>query len=534
MFPKGDGDNQNQDQNQQPTSVINDVSPAPSQTMVRPDVVAPAQPQAFSVNETAPGVSTQLEPSQNSGTAAGAFGGNASSVLGSQIPQTPPKKSFNKKIIFSLSAVALVLILGAGYVFGFYLPNKPENAYNTAFKRTNKAFNTIISNLTDKNQVSKLEKSEINGKAEGEAGGTKYSGELTSKNDKSRLDLQASVSVDSGESGKADVKLNVLSEQKEGSEFPDIYFKVAGLSEIGAFLPESLLSYDDAWVLIDSNYLKKTIDEYKDVLQGAAEDESATKADLHITAEDVNEVGAVLNAKISEYILTADQNKAVLKQKRFVGKEKTDDINTFHYEMYISKANFANFCKALGNDFYNTKAYKRISGDSENTINDNKQSAVEGCDDAANDINEDDTFDMWVDAKYKLIHKIQVATSDDKKSYVEFGQTYKGGDSVRLFMNGYEDEGKTKITGYTDINFKAMSSNSEYTVSADDGNFKLNLVTSTTDKDIVIDKPKEAKSFEEFMNSLYGGGSNVNDDPLYLQGLESEISQDLEFDVNRL
>ncbi|QQS18731.1 hypothetical protein IPL68_01455 [Candidatus Saccharibacteria bacterium] len=51
-------------------------------------------------------------------------------------------------------------------------------------------------------------------------------------------------------------------------------------------------------------------------------------------------------------------------------------------------------------------------------------------------------FDVWIDAKYKLVHQVRVpAEQGNDKVYTEFGQLYKGGDDLSLFVR-YHDGGE--------------------------------------------------------------------------------------------
>src|SRR5688500_18121467 len=58
------------------------------------------------------------------------------------------KKGFGglgkKKALVAAGAAAVVVLGAAGYVFGFYLPNKPENVYKSALSNTGEGYQALI------------------------------------------------------------------------------------------------------------------------------------------------------------------------------------------------------------------------------------------------------------------------------------------------------------------------------------------------------------------------------------------------------
>src|SRR5690606_31032379 len=71
---------------------------------------------------------------------------------------TPPKKS--KKPLFVGLFVALAVVLGsAGYVFGYYIPNKPENVWKTGLNRSGDTLAKLVAESTTEQKIEKLKSS---------------------------------------------------------------------------------------------------------------------------------------------------------------------------------------------------------------------------------------------------------------------------------------------------------------------------------------------------------------------------------------
>ena len=98
-----------------------------------------------------------------------------------------------------------------------------------------------------------------------------------------------------------------------------------------------------------------------------------------------------------------------------------------------------------------------------------KKSSIKACQDTVQrSVKESDVFDVWIDAKYKLVHQVRLPEKQgDNTVYTEFGQVYKGGDDLSLFVR-YHNDGDSPydvkstldtntVTGVTTANVDASS-----------------------------------------------------------------------------
>jgi hypothetical protein len=456
-------------------------APSPSTPVdsVTPDVSpqvfgqAPVAQEVEGVAAAAPHVSTfDAEPTSGKAQVFGKDGG---------------KKGFTRKKLLIVSGSTLaVLLLAAGAVFGLYLPNTPGNVYNTGVERSGDALNTLVASATAVDKLKSYTTSNIQGSVSAKVEGSEYSGDFTTSFDKISSDSGVNIAfkADGGQTQKLTVKS--LTQLPESSLYPDVYLQITGLKALGldAFVP-GVSDYDGKWIYASSDYLKSLGGDY-----GITAGDN-TKSE--VTASDIASLVRAGWKETQDYVFTTDKDKAVLQQTSFVGKEEVDGIKTYHYKMKLNAAHVKDYCVALTSAVTATDAYKKLSGQSDSEIADAKKEASKSCDDTAKDITKDnDSFDMWVDAKYKLIHKYRFTDPDNKQAYFDVGQNYTGGDKISLFVNYVDGKAKTKgaFTLDTDVKADTTAATLEVTNSSDDS-FKITakLNATVSDKAVKITKP---------------------------------------------
>ena len=430
------------------------------------------------------------------------------------ISMVASKKRGKKRVILVSALIFLVIVGFGGYVFAFFIPSKPENVFLTALDRSGQGFDTVVTKVTNKAQLDRFKKGEFNGTANVNYPPLKIDGKLDLKYDNSRLDFNTSAVVSEDGQTEKTYKAQVLTDIKNGSTYPDIYFIINGINQLGLeSLVPGIEKLDNTWIKVDEKYLKDTVEQYQSLLTSGG-DTDVTKDPPKLTNDDVTELSKLSSSLIREYILTKDSSKGILVNKSFSGKEKTDGLNTYHYVIGINKDNYVTACIDSSNRLFDSTAYRRLTSVSEDDVKKTKEEAKKGCEDSKKDIKDDETFDLWVDGKYKLIYKIRVVSDGNSDESTEIGQKYSGDDDLHFFVN-YENK-KDKTTGkFTlDINTKSLVSKIKLTAdtlhSDTAGKFEISIDGKPLDSDISIDKPTNPKSIKDVIKELgLGSGEEI-------------------------
>lgn len=423
-------------------------------------------------------------------------------------PLTPPPTSYNsKKPNKKLFAIAggglLAMLLLGGFVFGYYIPNKPQNVYKTGLNRSGQAVNKIVTKATEKQTLDAVKKSEMTVDVTATLKDASYSGNLSTKFDTTKAD--GNLKVTAKHTGDPDKVFTTkfLGELKAGSKYPSIYLQFAGVKAFGfdSTLP-GIANYENKWISIDETYLKSL---------GLTEKDVSDSQKKQITAEDIAEEARALASVTTDYVLTANPQKAVFEQKKFVGKEKVDGRSAYHYLMGINKTHAGDYCKAVVDKVTETQIYKKLASSDSQSLETAKKEAVTGCQDSVkNDIKDTDTFDLWIDAGNKLIYKIRVTDKDNNKSYLDIGQNYKGGDDISLFVNAHDEAGQsdTKATLSTNIKTHVTTGSLKLDGSKSDDAYKVEVTLSAKpyNGDIKVDKPADAVPIQDILQKLGLGG----------------------------
>lgn len=410
--------------------------------------------------------------------------------------QSTPRRP-KKALLIGGIAAGVVMLLGVGFVFGLYLPSKPENVYRTGLDRSGKAMDKLIVEATKKEKLEEFKNADISASAELNFAGEKYTGSLTSKYDQKKGIHTVSFASDTPDSKQQNISAKLLTEVSD-SGLPSLYFQLSGTSLLEGFFPAAK-EYDGKWISISKEYLESLGLDMKDISTSGNENEFKT--------EDAIELVNVASKVTREYVLTSDKEKAVLQNKRYIGKEKLEGIDAQHYEVGVDKGHAKDFCKALITEIVATKAYKKIPGVNSDTADKERDDAIKGCQEGVDrDIKDDDVFEMWIDTKYKLIHKIRIPDEDDKNSYLDIGQMYKGGDDISFFIALHEDKEKVDAKITVDSNVKANTSKGILIVSGGSEEQAYSVKASFEAKplkgEVTFEKPKDIVSIEEVLAKL--------------------------------
>lgn len=436
----------------------------------------------------------------------------------SNSPSSSGGRSLNKRLLLIIITAVLLVLLIAGYVFGYYLPNKPENVYKTGLDRSGDAMQMILDKAIEQGTYDKFKKSEITATMDINYAGQNIKGDFTTKFDGSKLDTDLNASFPSGDSKQVDLGLSVLSQKADNKEFPDTYLNIRGVKALGAdlFLP-GIGKYDGKWLAVTSDYLQSLANEYG--IDSAAQKKNT---DNYPTFDEISSLIRDAYGVTNEYVLTSDPSKAVFVNKQYLGKEDVEGVGTYHYEVGLNKDNYKAYCEAVSNVFLSNQAYKKLIGTSDEQIENQKQGTEDDCQQSSDGIKDDDTFEMWVDSKYKLIKKVRIYSGEDKGEYYELGQNYNGGEEINLFFGFHSDKGNfdSKVAFTTDLNTGESSSEITFSGGKDEsGKYdgKITVSAKPLSGDFEITKPSNTVNIEKVLKdiginpkdfaSLYGGAS---------------------------
>ena len=412
-------------------------------------------------------------------------------------PDTGGKK---KKLLMSVAGVTIIC-LGLGWLFGFYLPNKPQNVWRTGLDRTGSVINDLVIASTEKDKLEQIKKNELTGSLEINGGGTSFSGSFSTKYDTKKSDSRLDIRYKDASSQEKKFSTKLLSELPDNTDLPNVYFQLSGLDllGVGALFP-SIEGYDGKWISVSSEYLKS-------IQPPEAQKELKKKQKNNVTKTDVAELARIVSSATQEYVFTSDTDKSVLVQKQFVGTEKLDDGTTAnHYVASFNKANAGKYCEALIDRFMSADSFKKLPGVNPDNIERDKQKTIKSCQDSAKrDIKDSYTFDVWIDKKLKIIHKIRFTDEKEKGTYIEVGQDFRGGDELPLFVVFHSDKGKYDAKLTLDVDTAKSTSKGSFDLSYD-GDPKYTAKASFEFKpyagEINVEKPANAIPIERVFKQL--------------------------------
>lgn len=413
-------------------------------------------------------------------------------------PKTPPSK---KNLLVVAAVVALFAGVG-GYIFGFYLPNQPDNVWNSGLKNSGKAITKVVDDLTAKDRVELLKKTEIVVSAEVNGAGYDFTGSANSKLDGDKSVTTSKLSTSDKSDLKMNLQLDLLADVPEGKIYPDIYFKIAGLKSLGEdSLFASFNKYDDKWISVSSTYLESLYEQ----------EEKPKEKQEPINSGDVTDLAKAVSEVSNEYLFTSNKDKAVLVNKGYKGKETVDGVDTFRYEVTVDKAHAKDYCKALSNRLLDLAIAKKLSGGDTEALKKEKESVEKDCNrDVDDSIKEGEVLEAWVNTKYKIMHKIRKYNGSDKTIYTEVGQIYKGGSSLSFFTNYHDDGEKSDVKFVMDVDTKTIVSKGTLTMTQkgdDSYDAKVTLEVKPYKGDVKVEKPTGAIDIQVIMEELGFGGS---------------------------
>lgn len=371
-------------------------------------------------------------------------------VVGAQ-----PKKRW---LIPTLVALTILIALGGGYIFAFYLPNQPGNVFAHSLKNTADGYDDLVG--YEQLQASRQYKGSTT------SGTLKLTGQDFSADGNFSLDSSGNNMVGTANLDLAGEKLsaNIRSLVANGQTLPDTYVQVNGVKPMLDVL--GLNKYDNLdgqWVAIDHTLLQS--------LSNNAQTGHVSTPTAAQIQDALTKIGTVNRT----YLLSTQSNTAVLVNKKYLGKSKQDGREVYGYTVGYNKAHLKAYVAALGQALDGSSLntwVKQASGKSiSSALQPSRIDSLDG----------NYTFTMYVDAKTKLPHAVRFPDASDMRNYLQFGLNYTGGKSypftLRLQTNGIDTPVVFTATATLDTSANKLSIVASLDIS---GSSPMKIATSFT------------------------------------------------------
>lgn len=431
---------------------------------------------------------TPVSPSSSNGTATPPSG------------QSWPPSNRKKHLTIAGIALALILLLGGGYVFAFYLPNTPNRVYGTSLVNSGKALDQLIKYSEQQQQIAYKSASVV--------------GSLSIKTGSSNTQVNVSGASDNKDTTGTvsssflgnSVTANFRSILASGADFPDTYFQVktnpALLNQFG------LGSLNGKWIGLSHTYVDSILKNLKQqqlnsTLPLAAEVKPPTQAQI----DDATNKAQVVN---KHYLFTADTSKAVLANKKFLGKTTLNGRTQDHYSVGYNKNNLAAYVTAMGSalDSSQLNTWTRATYKGKNI------SQVVDLSSLASSIkNSQGTyrFDLWADTKTKLVSKLAFGDPTNKSTVFYIGQNYTGGSSYPFSFGFTETQSGSTTTADVGLTVDTVTHKLMFNLTGGatggTGTTLSGTFTITPSENVVhIVAPTGAEPLQSVLNSLGLGG----------------------------
>jgi hypothetical protein len=407
-------------------------------------------------------------------------------------PGGTPGKSKRGLLLMVAAVAVLVLLLGGGYVFGLYLPNRPSSIFATSLERSGKAVDALID--YSKTATAQQYKSyKLEGSLKLTASGTTIDATLRGAYDK---DANLNTTVDVSVLGKK-ITADVLSRQAAGSKSPDVYLRLSGIKPaLDSYGLSTLDSLDGQWISVDHTLIEG--------LTSSVTQDMASAANVPTPAQ-IQDALAKAQAVNKQYLFTTEPQKAVFKQSKYVGKETKDGRAVHHYKGY-DKNNLSNYVKALGDALDSSKLNDWAKSNGGKDLSETMDLGTLATD--AKNGSGNYTFDAWVDAKTKLFHALRFTDPSDSNTSVTISQNYTGGDVYPLGLNVTTKDGSDVVTEVLSLNLNTKTNVADGTVTMKatdlDGTIKFTLTPSN--ESVQVTAPTSVKPLTDVLNQLGLGG----------------------------
>lgn len=367
------------------------------------------------------------------------------------------KKRSAKMTRMAIAALASLLVLAGGaYVFGYYVPNRPANVYRSALNNTSAGYDQLVKYMTTTANKKSFNNVEAKGTFRFSGSGVSTDGAFEAHSDGKNTSFSGDVGL-----ATSRIRLNGLAKDAANSDSPDLYLKISGIKGMETLYGvPGLDSLDSQWVAVDHT-LFDTLAQQSGQLEGLD-----AKSGVSMPKQaDITQAAQVIGAEADKYLFSTDDKTAVLHMDSFVGKETVDGKSTNHYKVTPSKDHLKAFAtdlaKALDKSDLNKWAKDSYGSPLSKVLN------VKAITRQADNVKRDTTFDVWVNAKTKLVHKIRFSDSrDSAHNYTEFGLNYGGGSEYPFFMRIVENSDGAASLGVFNLSLNTDTNAMNFAVNA--------------------------------------------------------------------
>lgn len=410
-------------------------------------------------------------------------------------PSTPAGKTSHKKLLSI--GLALLLIIGiVGFVFGYYLPNQPENVYSAGLDRTGDTMYELVLQSTEQEQLEELSRMQLTGSLSLASEDFDFEGDLTVQLDETKSNSNLVINAEDATKDEAyELGASVLTEAADGERFPDMFVQLRGIEQLGL---AGMSRYDGQWIEISANYLESNFGEYID------EDELDT--DMSFGLEDYGELSRVVSKNVRDYVLTSDADTAILEMNEIIGEEEFDDVRTYHYDVSLNTENAYKFCDALIDDIWATEYVNNYVDNMDEADHEEKITKVkDDCREGFDELAEKSDVEMWMDRSTRLIHKIRFTEAEETKQYLEIGQRYQGGDELELFFNSVDEAEELEVAVTSQTNIATNTTTTIFTVDQGGTNgytLDMSLELAPYHEEIDVERPADMMTIEEILKEF--------------------------------
>lgn len=480
-------------QGTQPPSNPNEQNTYPNSAA--PDQAAPAAPApgaSVAPDQSAPVVVASTDPST---PAPAASYPSPQPTVGAPMPSMPPvpEPKRSKRWVLPVALAVAAVVLAGGYTFAFYLPNRPSAIYKSSLHRTGDAIDALThysNGLVQKHYKSYG----VNGSMHVKSGSSSFDATLTGNAD---ARANASMKLDANILGQK-IAADLRTVEVANSANPDLYLRLTGIkSALDSYGLNSLDSLDGQWLSMDHSLLNTYATSVSHNVAGA----DATSMP---TGTQVNDALTKVQTVNKQYLFTTDSSRAVLQNKKYVGKETQDGRAVYHYVVGYDKTHMQAYADALGKAL-DSSSLNNWSKSSNSGKNLSEVANISSLKQSISNAKDDYTFDVWVDAKTKLVHSVRFADPTDASSVLTFSQNYTGGSTYpfALSLKGKTSSGAAETVDLK-VSLDTASNKQTDTLAITEGDTQANFdFTLTPSMDAVqVAAPAGSRSVADVLNSL--------------------------------
>jgi hypothetical protein len=424
---------------------------------------------------------------------------------------TPPSGK-KGKLKLLIVALVVILVLAGAYAFAFYLPNRPANVYKASIENSGKAVDKLVS-YAEEQDTSKYKSYAFDGDLK-VGGSTSFDVGLNGDADKNNVNMQISADI----AGEKPV-INIRGTKAKGNAMPDVYLQVKGIkSLLDSYGASSLDNLDGQWIVVDHTLVNKLVAQQNKAAAQSGEEVYLNFLDKKTlpTIDQVNDAISKAQEVNKQYIFTTNPSKAVLTNEKFIGKETKNGRKEYHYKVGYDKVHLQAYVQALADAVNSSQLndWAKKVNNGEDLI---KSSDVKSAQDQIKSAKSGYNFDLWADAKTKLVSQLQFTDPSDSSSKITIAQNYTGG-SVYPFQLDFS--GKDSPSGKpmnVSIGLKMNTDTHKYTVSLtgqypsqDEGgvsNLSANFSITPGNNPVKVTVPSGAKPVMDVLGQLGLGSS---------------------------